>query len=105
MEEKQAYRSTARFLMISPTKVRPIADNIRMKPYTEAMAILDSLPQRGAGFLKKAIKSAAGKALGELKDLKYGEGVKNTIDAFAAAGGSGRGGSALNMSSLEGLSL
>lgn len=69
MEEKQVYRSTAKFLMISPTKVRPIADNIRMKPYTEAMAILDSLPQKGAGFLKKAVKSAASNALSLNKKL------------------------------------
>ena len=69
MEEKQGYRATAKFLMISPTKVRPIADNIRMKPYIEAIAILDSLPQRGAEFLRKAIKSAASNALSLNKKL------------------------------------
>ena len=69
MEEKKGYSATAKFLMISPTKVRPIADNVRMKPYTEAIAILDSLPQKGAEFLRKAIKSAASNALSLNKKL------------------------------------
>lgn len=55
--------------MVSPTKVRPIADNIRMKPYTEAMAILESMPQKGAGFLRKVVKSAASNALSQNKNL------------------------------------
>jgi len=69
MEEKKGYRSTAKYLMISPSKVRPIANNVRMKPYTEAIAILDSLPHKGAGFLRKAIKSAASNALAQNKKL------------------------------------
>ncbi|RKX92392.1 MAG: 50S ribosomal protein L22 [Spirochaetes bacterium] len=69
METKKGYRATAKYLMVSPTKVRPIADNIRFKPYTEAMAILESMPQKGAGFLKKVVKSAASNALSQNKDL------------------------------------
>ncbi len=69
METKKGYRATAKYLMVSPTKVRPIADNIRLKPYTEAMAILESMPQKGAGFLKKVVKSAASNALSQNKDL------------------------------------
>lgn len=69
METKKGYRATAKYLMVSPTKVRPIADNIRLKPYTEAMAMLESMPQKGAGFLKKVVKSAASNALSQNKDL------------------------------------
>ncbi len=69
METKKGYRATAKYLMISPTKVRPIANNIRMKPYTEAMAILESMPQKGAGFLRKVVKSAASNALSQNKNL------------------------------------
>ncbi len=69
METKKGYRATAKYLMVSPTKVRPIADNIRMKPYTEAMAILESMPQKGAGFLRKVVKSAASNALSQNKNL------------------------------------
>lgn len=69
METKKGYRATAKYLMVSPTKVRPIADNIRLKPYTEAMALLESMPQKGAGFLRKVVKSAASNALSQNKDL------------------------------------
>ncbi len=69
METKKGYRATAKYLMVSPTKVRPIADNIRLKPYTEAMAILESMPQKGAGFLRKVVKSAASNALSQNKNL------------------------------------
>ena len=69
METKKGYRATAKYLMISPTKVRPIADNIRNMPYTDAMAVLESLPQKGAGFLKKVVKSAASNALSRNKKL------------------------------------
>lgn len=69
MEAKKGYKAIAKFLMISPTKVRFIANNVRNKPYTEAMAILESLPNKGASFLKKVIKSAASNALVQNKKL------------------------------------
>lgn len=55
----------------------------------------------------KNIKSEAKKALSELKKdpPKYGDGVKGLIDEFSSIGGSGRGGSALNMSALNDISL
>ena len=36
MEEKKGYRAVGKYLMVSPKNVRPIADLIRRKPYTES---------------------------------------------------------------------
>ena len=69
MEAKKGYTATAKFLMVSPTKVRPIANIVRKKPYTEAVAILENLPQKGALFLRKVIKSATANALVQNKQL------------------------------------
>jgi len=69
MEIKKGYQAHARYLRVSPTKVRRVADIIRKKPYGEAVAILDSLPHKGARFLKKVIKSAAANALYNNKKL------------------------------------
>ncbi len=63
MKELRSYTATAKFLMVSPTKVRPIADLIRNKPYIEAMAILDTVTKKGGKFLSKAVKSAAHNAM------------------------------------------
>ena len=64
-----AYRAHVPFLRVSPTKVRRIADNVRRKPYTEAVALLDILPHKGARFIKKLIQSAAANALSRNKAL------------------------------------
>lgn len=69
MEAKKGYKAHAKYLMISPKKLRPIADNVRNKSYGEAIAILESLPHKGAGYLKKVIKSAASNALVQNKML------------------------------------
>jgi len=69
MEVKKGYKANARYLMIPPTKLRKVANTVRRKPYTEAVAILESLPQKGAGILKKVIQSAAANALYQNKNL------------------------------------
>jgi large subunit ribosomal protein L22 len=69
MEEKSGYRAEAKFLLISPSKVRRVADNIRRKPYAEAVALLDVLPHKGAKLLKKVVESAAANALYRNKNL------------------------------------
>ncbi len=69
MEAKKGYKARAQMLLISPTKVRPIADHVRRKPYSEAIAILDSLPHKGAKLLRKVIQSAASNALFQNKQL------------------------------------
>lgn len=69
MAVKTGYRAVAKFLLVSPRKVRRVADNVRRKPYPEALAILENLPQKGAKLIRKVIQSAAANALVKNKDL------------------------------------
>ncbi|HOF85706.1 MAG TPA: 50S ribosomal protein L22 [Treponemataceae bacterium] len=69
MAEKSGYIATSKFLIASPTKVRPVADVVKRKSYTEAMAILENMPHKGARLLKKTVKSAASNALDLNKKL------------------------------------
>jgi len=69
METKKGYSAKLRFSIIAPAKLRRIAVHLRKKPYSEALAILDSLPQRGARILKKLIRSAAANAMYQNKKL------------------------------------
>ncbi|OQX30089.1 MAG: 50S ribosomal protein L22 [Spirochaeta sp. LUC14_002_19_P3] len=62
MEAKKGFKAVSKNLPISPSKVRPIADNVRRKPVLEALAILESLPHKGAGYLAKVIMSAQANA-------------------------------------------
>ncbi|MDC7236854.1 MAG: 50S ribosomal protein L22 [Sphaerochaetaceae bacterium] len=63
MKNYTGYRAVAKYLMISPTKVRPVANLIRRKPYTEAVAILEAMPQKGARLLLKVLQSAGANAM------------------------------------------
>lgn len=67
--EKKGYTATARNLPMSAKKVRPLADNVRNKGYTEVSAILSNLPHKGARLLKKVIDSAAANAMYHNKKL------------------------------------
>ncbi len=67
--EKLGYTARVRFLFISPFKVRRIATNLRRKPYSEAISILESMPHKAARLLKKVISSAAANALYNNKRL------------------------------------
>ncbi len=69
MEVKKGYVAYARYLLISPSKVRPVADHVRRKPYPEAIAILENMPQKGAKLLRKVVQSAAANALSRNKKL------------------------------------
>jgi len=66
---KTGYRAVSKFLMGSPFKIRPVADLIRRKPYPEAMAVLENMPQKGARLISKTVKSAASNALVANKQL------------------------------------
>ena len=57
------YKAIVKYLPISPSKVRPIADLIRSKSYVEAEMLLKSLPNKGAAFLLKVLRSAAANAM------------------------------------------
>jgi large subunit ribosomal protein L22 len=69
MADKSGYIATSKFLIASPTKVRPVADVVKSKSYSEAMAILENMPQKGARLLTKTMKSAASNALSRNKKL------------------------------------
>jgi large subunit ribosomal protein L22 len=71
-ETKTGYRATAKWLMASPSKVRPVADLVRRKPYAEAVAILDNVPNKGAKLIKKVVMSAAANALDRNRKLDEG---------------------------------
>lgn len=68
-ETKHGYRATSKWLIASPSKVRPVADLVRRKPYAEAVAILDNVPNKGAKLIKKVVMSAAANALDRNRKL------------------------------------
>lgn len=55
-------KAVARFIRISPRKVRLVVDLIRGKDVKEALAILKYSPQRASAPLAKVVKSAAANA-------------------------------------------
>lgn len=67
--EKKGYKATAKRLPMSAKKIRPFADNIRKKPYSEAVAVLESMPNKSAFLLKKVVQSAAANAIFHNKQL------------------------------------
>lgn len=73
MERKGGFRAVAKYLPMSAHKIRPVADIVRLKGYEEAMAILEAMPQKGAFFLRKALKSAASNAMD--RDMQLDESV------------------------------
>ena len=63
METKKGYKAVAKYLMVSPSKVRPVADLVR--GYVEAVAILEAMPQKGSKLILKVLKSAGANALNQ----------------------------------------
>jgi large subunit ribosomal protein L22 len=72
MAENNGYRAHAKYVLISPSKIRRVANEVRRKPYVEVMAILENLPHKGAKLLKKVVHSAASNALYQDKNLDEG---------------------------------
>jgi large subunit ribosomal protein L22 len=68
-KEKSGYQAKTKYLLVSPYKIRPVADMIRRKPYSEAMSLLENMSQRGAKIIRKTVKSAVSNALGRNKRL------------------------------------
>ena len=66
---KNGYRATIMYFIASPTKVRPVANVIKRKSYTDAMAILEHIPNKGAALISQTVKSAASNALNGNKKL------------------------------------
>jgi large subunit ribosomal protein L22 len=63
------YRAKSKFIIGSPSKIRPVADLIRRRTYPEAVSILENMPQKGARLISKTVKSAASNALSGNKKL------------------------------------
>lgn len=66
------YKATAKFVRISPFKARRVADIVRSRPYTEAVAILNNMPNKGGLLVRKVIQSAAANALSNNRNLDEG---------------------------------
>jgi len=66
---KKEYRATTRYLIVSPFKLRPVADLIRRKTYPEAVSVLENMPHKGARLIRKTVISAVSNALIRDKQL------------------------------------
>ncbi|MDR1903572.1 MAG: 50S ribosomal protein L22 [Treponema sp.] len=69
MEITSGYKAVTKFLIVSPFKIRPVADLIRKKTYPEAISLLENMPHKGARLIRKTVKSAASNALNRNKKL------------------------------------
>jgi large subunit ribosomal protein L22 len=67
--KSDGYRAVTRYLLVSPYKIRPVADLVRRKPYTEAVSLLENMPHKGAKLIRKTVVSAASNALNRDKQL------------------------------------
>ena len=55
-------RAVAKYVRISPRKMKPITDLVRGKGASDALAILKFTPNKGAKILEKVISSAVANA-------------------------------------------
>ncbi len=55
-------KAHARYVRISPRKIRLIMDEVRGKRVEEALKVLSFMPKKGAKILKKLIESAVANA-------------------------------------------
>ena len=96
MAERKGYVATTKFLIASPTKVRPVAHLVNQQPCTKALAILANMPQKGAGLISATLKSAIANALNQnskldedmlyVKEIRVDEGPRLKRVWFRARG-------------------
>ena len=55
-------RASAKYLRISPTKLRLVARPLRGKPVEEALHLLKFTPQKGARLMRKVVEQAVANA-------------------------------------------
>jgi large subunit ribosomal protein L22 len=55
-------KASARYLRISPSKLRLVAQPLKGRKVEEALALLRFLPQKGARLLKKVVETAVANA-------------------------------------------
>lgn len=60
-------KAVAKYIRISPRKVRPVIDLIRGKKIDEALAVLRYTPNRAAGAITKVVNSAVANAENNLQ--------------------------------------
>lgn len=74
VDVKPESSATHKFVRVSPTKARRIMDEVRGMYVDEALAILQFMPNRAAGYVSKLIRSATANAFegwgGEPHELK-----------------------------------
>lgn len=55
-------KAIAKYVRMSPSKLKPVTDMVRGKDLNEALTILKFTPGRGAEFVEKVVQSAAANA-------------------------------------------
>jgi len=63
-------KSTGKFLLSAPRKIRLVADEIRGYSYPEAMDILRFIPRKGSRYIESVLKTARSNAVSLQKDLR-----------------------------------
>jgi len=83
MSNTQPVKAVAKYIRMSPYKVRRVLDQIRGRPYQEALMILEFLPYNASGPIWQVIHSAAANAKNN-----YGLDKKNLVidEIFADEG-------------------
>jgi large subunit ribosomal protein L22 len=76
-----SFRASHKNIRISARRVRPIADLIRGKFADEALDILRYMPNRGARFLEKVVRSA----LGNAQDPDQNQGKTANVEQLVVA--------------------
>ena len=62
MSEMQSTRAIAKYIRMSPHKVRRVLDQIRGRSYQEALMMLEFMPYRACGPIWQVLHSAAANA-------------------------------------------
>jgi large subunit ribosomal protein L22 len=62
LELEKETRAIARYVRMSPHKVRRVLDQIRGRSYREALIILEFMPYRACDPIRKVLRSAAANA-------------------------------------------
>lgn len=106
--EAKAY---AKYVKMSPSKVKPLADLVRGKDLSEALTILKFTPGKGAELVEKVVQSAAANAENnhemDVSKLYIAEVFANQGPTMKRwrAGAQGRAGRILKRSSHIGVTL
>lgn len=72
MAKKSGYTAVTKYLIASPTKIRPVAYVVSNRSCPEAMAILANMENKGAKLISATLKSAVSNALFANKKLDEG---------------------------------